>query len=239
MELKICWMYHDIMDLYGDTGNIQTLKIRTQQRGIHCVVDTCGIGEDKDLREYDLLFIGGGADLEQAKIYEDLLARKANIQAAMDEQTFILLICGGYQLFGQYYLDANNHKTLGLGFFDYYTEASMDGTRCIGNIVVEFEGEQVVGFENHGGRTRNVSTPFGKVIAGHGNEMHSAYEGFYNGQVLGTYLHGPLLPKNPYVADLIITKALAKRYGEIQLCALDDTLEHKAKQVMIDRIIKK
>ncbi|MGL5540639.1 MAG: type 1 glutamine amidotransferase [Erysipelotrichaceae bacterium] len=238
MELNICWMYHDIMDLYGDAGNIQTLKIRAQQRGIDVIVDTCGIGEDKDLSAYDVLFIGGGADNEQAKLYEDLLARKANIQKAMEERVFVLLICGGYQLFGQYYLDATGHKTLGLGFFEYYTEASLDGTRCIGNVAVEFEGHKIVGFENHGGQTRNVATPFAKVLAGHGNTYQDRYEGFYNGQVLGTYLHGPLLPKNPEIADLVISKGLAHRYGEVVLQPLDDRLEQRAKQVMLERILK-
>lgn len=238
MDLKICWLYHDLMDLYGDRGNIQTIKKRCEKRNIDVVIDTCGIGEERDLTSYDLLFIGGGADNEQTLMYEDLLSRKEQIKQAIEEKTFVLLICGGYQLFGQYYLDVNNHKTLGLGLYDYYTEASMDGTRCIGNVVVEFEGIKVVGFENHGGRTRNVDTPFGKVLAGHGNEMHSGLEGFYNGQVLGTYLHGPLLPKNPEIADLVIKKALCKRYKEVELVALDDSLEQKAKQVMIERTLK-
>lgn len=238
MNLKICWLYHDVMDLYGDRGNIQTLKKRCDRRKIDVTIDTCGIGEEIDLTGYDLLFMGGGADNEQTLLYEDLLSRKEQIKQAMDEQTFILLICGGYQLFGQYYLDANNHKTMGLGLFDYYTEASMDGTRCIGNVIVEFEGINVVGFENHGGRTRNVATPFGKVIVGHGNEMHSGFEGFYNGTVLGTYLHGPLLPKNPEIADMVITQALRKRYKEVVLEVLDDTLEQKAKQTMMDRLRK-
>ena len=105
MKLNICWMYHDLMDLYGDKGNIQVLKTRCLERGIECNVDFCDIGEIRDLSEYDLLFIGGGADKEQAILIDDLLSRKENIQKAMDSNTFILLICGGYQMFGQYYLN--------------------------------------------------------------------------------------------------------------------------------------
>ena len=242
MKMKICWMYHDLMDLYGDKGNIQVLKTRCLDRGIECVVDTCSLGENKDLSDFDLLFIGGGADKEQAMLVDDLLSRKENIKKAMDENTFVLLICGGYQMFGQYYIDGDGNKIEGLRFFDYYTESSSREDRCIGNILVEAvidnKTYKVLGFENHGGQTKNVSSPLGKVIVGSGNSYHCGTEGFYNGKVLGTYMHGPLLPKNPEIADLIITKALSKRHENVCLEALDDTLENKAKQVMIDRIMK-
>ncbi len=240
MNLKICWLYHDLMDLYGDKGNIQVLKTRAEKRGIEVVVDTCSLHEEKDLSGYDLLFIGGGADREQKLLVDDLLKRKEALRKAMDGNTFILLICGGYQLFGKYYLDADGEKIEGLGFFDYYTEAASRSERCIGNIAIEAEldGEKivVVGFENHGGKTMHVQTPFGKVLKGHGNEHQSAYEGFYNGHVLGTYMHGPLLPKNPQVADFILRKALAKRYGEVKLEVLNDMLEMKAREVILKRL---
>ena len=242
MNLKICWMYHDLMDLYGDKGNIQVLKIRCQKRHIDCIVDTCSLGEEKDLCDYDLLFIGGGADKEQSLLVSDLLSRKANIQKAMDEGTFVLLICGGYQLFGQYYLDGDGSRIEGLGFFDYYTESASRDIRCIGNIAIEVDVEkekfQAVGFENHGGQTKNVLTPLGRVLSGQGNSFDCGFEGFYNGQVLGTYMHGPLLPKNPQIADLILRKALKKRYGEVMLEKLDDALEDKAREVMLGRILK-
>lgn len=242
MRLKICWMYHDLMDLYGDKGNIQVLKYRCLERGIECVVDTCSIGEYKDLSEYDLIFIGGGADKEQAMLVDDLLSRKENIQKAMDENTFVLLICGGYQMFGQYYIDGDGNKISGLNFFDYVTESASRVDRCIGNIVVEANLDEkvmkIVGFENHGGQTKDVSTPLGKVLVGHGNSFHNGYEGFYNGKVLGTYMHGPLLPKNVDLADFIIHKALSKRYENVILKDLDDTLENKARQVMVERIMK-
>lgn len=240
MKLKICWMYHDLMNLYGDKGNIQVLKMRCAARGIECIVDTCSLDEEKDLSDYDLLFIGGGADKEQGLIVNDLLKRKDNIQKAMQENTFILLICGGYQLFGQYYIDGDGKKIEGLKFFDYYTETASRESRCIGNIALEVDLDEdkflAVGFENHGGQTRNVSSPLGKVLQGQGNTFNNGYEGFYNGQVLATYMHGPLLPKNPKIADFVIRKALKKHYAEVELKPLDDTLEDKARKIMLERM---
>lgn len=240
MKLKICWMYHDLMDLYGDKGNIQVLKTRCEKRGIEVVVDTCSLNEEKKLADYDLLFIGGGADREQGLLVNDLLKRRDELQQAMDTGTFILLICGGYQLFGQYYLDGDGKQIEGLKFFDYYTEAASRNDRCIGNIAVEAEldGKKIiaVGFENHGGQTKGVDKPFARVLKGHGNTYQSQFEGFYNGQVLGTYMHGPLLPKNPEIADFILCKALSKRYEDVKLELLNDMLEHKAKEVMLKRL---
>lgn len=240
MNVKILWMYHDLMDLYGDKGNAEVLRRRLEKRGIEVTVDTCTIGEDKNIDDYDLFFLGGGADKEQNLIFQDLLNRKASIQKAMDNNTAFLLICGGYQLFGQYYKDQDGNVVEGLKFFDYYTIAGDRDSRCIGNIAIEttIDGKtcKVVGFENHGGQTKNVKTPFGKVLSGHGNENKSTYEGFMNEQVLATYMHGPLLPKNPDIADAIIKRALKKRYGEVTLEPLDDTIEYKAQQVMLQRL---
>lgn len=237
--LKICWMYHDMMDLYGDQGNIQVLKYRCLMREIEVIVDSCTLNENKDLSSYDLIFIGGGADQEQKLLIKDLLQRKENIAQALANQTFFLLICGGYQLFGQYYIDGDGQKIEGLNFFDYVSETSSRSERCIGNIVVEadLDGKKtiIVGFENHGGQTKGVNTPLGKVIKGHGNTFKNEFEGFFNGQVLGTYMHGPLLPKNPEVADFIIKKALGKRYEDVSLKELDDELEQKAKSILLKR----
>ena len=233
-------MYHDLMDLYGDKGNAEVLRRRAEKRGIEVQLDTCTIGEEKNIDEYDLFFLGGGADKEQNLIFADLLQRKQSIQTAMDHKTAFLLICGGYQLFGQYYKDQDGNVIEGLKFFDYYTVAGNRDERCIGNIAVEttMDGKtfKAVGFENHGGQTKNVSTPFAKVLSGHGNEMHSGYEGFMNEQVLATYMHGPLLPKNPDIADAILKRALKKRYGEVALEPLDDTIEYQAQNVMLERL---
>lgn len=245
MQLKVCWMYHDIMDLYGDKGNIMVLQKRCLDRGIAITVETCTIGQEMDLTQFDLLFLGGGADREQALLIEDLLARRENIQKAMEQNTFILLICGGYQLFGQYYIAADGTRIEGLKFFDYYTEAGNNYERCIGNIAIEcdLDGHKItaVGFENHGGQTRNVSLPLGSVLSGFGNNVEDHQEGFYNGGVLATYMHGPLLPKNPEIADFIIYKSLTKRYPNLtldSLVSLDDTFEKLAKQRMLERLRK-
>ena len=235
-------MYHDIMDLYGDKGNMMVLKKRCEDRGIEFNLDTCGIQEEKDLSTYDLIFLGGGADKEQISLIPDLLSRKDNLQKAMDENTFILLICGGYQLCGQYYIAADGSKINGLGFYPYFTDTGEQGKRCIGNIVIDAKLDdletKIIGFENHGGQTRNVNSPLGKVSRGCGNSFNAGYEGYYDGKILGTYLHGPLLPKNPEVADFVITKALQKRnrsFSYSDLDPIDNPFETKAREVLLQR----
>lgn len=231
------------MDLYGDKGNMMVLSKRCEKRGIECEIVTLEIGQEMDLTAFDLLFLGGGADREQVLLMEDLLMRKQQIADAMNQGTFIVLICGGYQLFGQYYIAADGTKIEGLNFFDYYTEAGSNYQRCIGNIAISAKLDDmtttIVGFENHGGQTRNVKTPFGKVLSGYGNNQQDHMEGFYNGQVLGTYMHGPLFPKNPEVVDFVIYKCLKKQDSTFQyknLTTLDDSLEQKAREVILKRL---
>ena len=240
MELKILWMYHDLMDLYGDKGNIETLRYRANKRGINVVVDTCTLQEKRNIEDYDIFFLGGGADKEQTLIYKDLLARKESILKAKESGTAFLLICGGYQLFGQYYLDQDGQKIDGLGIYDYYTESSDRDHRCIGNIVVKTNIHDkkvtVVGFENHGGQTKAVSNPFGKVLVGHGNTYKGKYEGYMDAQTIATYMHGPLLPKNPAIADEVILRGLNRRYVVEHLEALQDTLENAAHDAMLKRL---
>lgn len=240
MELKILWMYHDLMDLYGDKGNIETLRYRASKRGINVVVDTCTLQEKRNIEDYDIFFLGGGADKEQTLIYKDLLARKESILKAKESGTAFLLICGGYQLFGQYYLDQDGKKIDGLSIYDYYTESSDRDHRCIGNIVVEVNIHDkkvtVVGFENHGGQTKAVSNPFGKVLVGHGNTYKGEYEGYMDAQTIATYMHGPLLPKNPAIADEVILRGLNRRYAVDQLEQLQDTLENAAHDAMLKRL---
>ena len=241
MELKILHLYHDIMDLYGDKGNMMTIKYRCEQRGIKLVYDTCTLGQEKDYSSYDLVFMGGGADKEQLILSKDLLSRKSSLANAIEKGTFFLLICGGYQLFGQYYVNADGHKIEGLGFFDYVTEKSKSNNRCIGNIYldVEIDGERfdVLGFENHGGQTYgNDESYFGKVIFGNGNYYGAKSEGFYKDNVLGTYIHGPLLPKNPALSDFIIRKSLLKNHGKVNLEKLDDTIEVNAKVELLENL---
>lgn len=240
MKLNILWLYSDLMDLYGDKGNIQVLKTRCAKRGIACVVDTCTIGEEKVMKEYDLIFMGGGADHEQSLLYKDLIGRKDAFLEAVESGTTLLLICGGYQLFGQYYKDGDGNRIDGLGLFDYVTESGDKAHRCIGNIAVEMtiDGKtfQAVGFENHGGQTRHVTTPLAKVLKGHGNEYSGAFEGFVCPYAIGTYMHGSLLPKNPQIADIVIHRALKRHYGDVELAPLDDELEKRAREAMLKRM---
>lgn len=242
MKLKLAWLYHDFMDLYGDKGNVMTLQKRCEDRGIDFEVTTIGIGQEADLSQYDLCFLGGGADKEQISLIPDLLSRKENIQKALDAKTFFLLICGGYQLFGQYYIAADGQKIRGLQLASYFTDTDENAQRCIGNCIIEanLDGEtmKLVGFENHGGQTRNVVHPLGKVLHGYGNDFTSKAEGYYDGRFLGTYLHGPLLPKNPQLADFIIAKALKKRNPQFtvkDLTPLTNPFDQNARNVLFNR----
>ena len=169
--MRVCWMYHDIMDLYGDKGNMLVLSKRARSR--HPVWWITGSEKEKICRLTICCFFGGGADKEQLSLIPDLLSRKENIAKAIDEKTFVLLICGGYQMFGKYYVAADGSKIECLGFYDYRTETGAEGSRCIGNIVIEAQLDDIhtkmVGFENHGGQTVGVDHPLGKVLYGCGN----------------------------------------------------------------------
>ena len=244
--VKILHMYADMLDLYGDSGNMEVIGYRCRMRGIDCQVDTYSIdSEMPDFASYDLIYIGGGADLEQQHISADLLKCREGIKKAYESGTFLFLICGGYQLMGKYYRDADGNDIPGLGLFDYFTVAP-DGRklRCIGNIVIRttFTGETVdmVGFENHGGQTQGVKTPLGEVLCGNGNCSKSKYEGYYEKNVIATYSHGPCLSKNPEIADYMISYCVNRGSDEkTELKKLDDTLEKQCRQVMLDRLLSK
>ena len=194
-EIKILYLYPDILDLYGDIGNIKVLKYRLEQRGIKAIVDNYSINDEKpDFKSYDIIFAGGGADNEQQILSEDLVKYKEDIKMAKDAGVFFLLICGAYQLFGKYYKGVEGNIIPGLEIFDYYTEANSDRKqRCIGNIVIEAKlGDKqtkVIGFENHGGQTNDIENPFGKVLYGNGNKFGDKDEGFMQANVIATYLH--------------------------------------------------
>lgn len=198
-----------------------------------------------DFASYDLIYIGGGADLEQQHISADLLKCREGIKKAYESGTFLFLICGGYQLMGKYYRDADGNDIPGLGLFDYFTVApDSRKLRCIGNIVIRttFTGETVdmVGFENHGGQTQGVKTPLGEVLCGNGNCSKSKYEGYYEKNVIATYSHGPCLSKNPEIADYMISYCVNRGSDEkTELKKLDDTLEKQCRQVMLDRLLSK
>lgn len=185
----------------------------------------------------------GGADNEQSILSQDLIKYKENIKEAINNGVFFLLICGAYQLFGKYYKGVEGNIIPGLEVFDYYTEASSNRKkRCIGNIVIEasLAGNQtkIIGFENHGGQTYNISNPFGKVLFGNGNKFSDEFEGFFIENVIATYLHGPLLSKNPELTDYIIKYCLDRKYNEnISLEPLDDNFENLCRKQLLDRFL--
>ena len=243
-ELKILYLYPDILELYGDYGNIQVLKYRLEKRGIGAIIEQYSIGDNfPDFNGYDLVFAGGGADQEQEILADDFIKYKDNIKEAINNGVFFLLICGAYQLFGKYYKSADGDIVPGLEVFDYYTEAINDRKkRCIGNIVIEAnlngKSTKVIGFENHGGQTFDISTPFGKVLFGNGNKFGDTEEGYFQNNVIATYLHGPLLSKNPELADYIIKYCLDRKYNEdIILESLDDSFEVLCRNQLLDRFL--
>ncbi|MGN1331043.1 MAG: type 1 glutamine amidotransferase [Clostridia bacterium] len=244
-EINILYLYPDILDLYGDIGNIKVLQYRIEKRGFSCKVDTYSIGDTApDFSSYDIVFSGGGADNEQKILSDDLIKYKDDIKKAVSEGVFFLLICGSYQLFGKYYKGVEGNIIPGLEVFDYYTEAISDRKkRCIGNIIIEalIDGEEtkVIGFENHGGQTYDTNGNFGNVLFGNGNKFGDLTEGFMTNNVIATYLHGPLLSKNPKIADYIIKYALERKYDEqIDLEELDDTFEEKCREQLIKRFLE-
>ena len=243
-ELKILYLYPDILELYGDFGNIQVLRYRLEKRGIKATIDSYSIGDiSPNFNEYDIVFAGGGADQEQSILAEDLLKYKENIKESINSGVFFLLICGAYQLFGKYYKDVDGNTIPGLEVFNYYTEAINDRKkRCIGNTVinVNLNGKEtkIIGFENHGGQTFNVDTPFGDVLFGYGNKFGDLKEGFFLKNVIATYLHGPLLAKNPELADYIIKYCLERKYhNDAILESLDDDFEIKCREQLLKRFL--
>jgi CobQ-like glutamine amidotransferase family enzyme len=233
MDLRICHLYPDLLNLYGDRGNVATLVRRAQWRGIAVRVTDARLGEAVDPGAADLFFIGGGEDRQQRLAAPDLRAVKGPaLREATAAGAVVLAVCGGYQLLGHAYRPADGPVLDGLGLLDLETVHPGPGApRLVGNIVVrDPAGGLLVGFENHGGRTRlgPGASPLGTVIAGFGNNGEDGTEGAVAGTVYGTYLHGPLLPKNAWFADRLIAQALRRRWGEVTLAALPDAEEDRA-----------
>ncbi len=236
MRLTIGHLYPDLLNLYGDRGNIQCFRKRLEWRGIEAEVLPFLSGERIDFSKLDLVLLGGGSDREQELVCQYLKEIKTDFKEYVEDGGVVLAVCGGYQLLGSYY---KTEKKLieGLEILDIYTE--WEPERLIRNIVLNsplFE-TPVVGFENHGGRTYiGKHAPFGKVFFGLGNTGKSGYEGVVYKNVIATYLHGPLLPKNPHVCDYLLERALQRKYGkEATLTPLSDPLEHKANRYIVDR----
>ena len=228
----MCALYPDLMNIYADRGNLLMLERRCVWRGIGFQVSPAGLGDDVDPDEHDLFYLGGGQDRDQRLCALDLVSTKRDaLHRAAARGAIVLGVCGGYQLLGhRYQLDAEDVP--GLGLVDVETIRSPDGSRLIGNVAIEVrldDGEPsrvLAGFENHGGRTRLGADeqPLGRVLKGHGNDGASGVEGVRRGSVIGTYLHGPLLPKNAWFADWLIRHAT----GLDELAPLDDAFEDAA-----------
>lgn len=244
MELNICHLYPEVLNLYGDRGNIRCLFRRLSWRGIDCHVDELKIGEKKDLTAYDLFFIGGGQDFEQEVLLSDLNSGKgAEIKAAVEDGKTFLCICGGYQMMGHYYQTHDGVKCEFLGAVDFHTVGS--DTRMIENYAFcldeESGGSTVVGFENHSGKTYlgDGVRPLGTILKGCGNNGEDGTEGVRYRNVFGTYSHGPVLPKNPEFADFLLKTALQRRYGkEIVLDPLSDGFENLAHDSVLKKVLE-
>lgn len=239
MELRVAHLYPDVMNIYGDRGNVIALKYRCEARGIGFALAEVSVGDAFDPAEFDLILIGGGQDREQRRIADDLVAKGPAIRDAVEDGLPVLAVCGGFQLFGNRYVDHEGGIIPGIGVFDLETRhPGPVADRCIGDVVMETPLGEVVGFENHGGRTYLGPglEPFGKVRRGFGNNAEDGGEGARYKNAIGTYLHGSLLPKNPSIADELILKGLRRRYGdEVELPALDDAAEEAAQRVVATR----
>jgi CobQ-like glutamine amidotransferase family enzyme len=237
MELNICHLYPDLLNVYGDLGNILILKYRAEKRGIKVNIFNVSLGDSFDNEKYDIAFFGGGQDYEQSIVSKDLIdIKKQAITDYIENSKVFLCICGGYQLLGKYYTTPEGEKLNGLGLLNIYTEGG--DKRFIGNTVIYNEefNETYVGFENHSGRTYIEDLkPLGKVIKGYGNNGEDGYEGCMYKNTYCTYFHGSLLSKNPEFADRLLLKALENKFGKVELQPLDDTFELKAKELIITR----
>jgi lipid II isoglutaminyl synthase (glutamine-hydrolysing) len=235
-DLRVCHLYPEHLNIYADRGNIAVLRARCEWRGIGFSGVGCGPGDP--LPDADLYYVGGGQDRDQLLIEDDLVGRADGLRSAIDDGAWMLAVCGGYQMLGHYYRGHQGDEMRGTGLVDLVTEAGP--TRMIGNISIDCElrpGQPmtVVGFENHAGRTRlgEGVRPLGRVLHGHGNNGRDGGEGVHAGRIVGTYIHGPLLPKNPALADVLIAEALGRRHGSVELEPLDDRLEGMAHDVAL------
>jgi CobQ-like glutamine amidotransferase family enzyme len=236
MKIRVGHLYPDYLNIYADRGNIAVLTARAAARGHELAVEPVSLGDA--VPEADLFYIGGGQDREQQLVTPDLAAKASALRAAVDDGAALLAVCGGYQLLGRFYRDRDGTELPGIGLLALHTMAGE--RRLIGDVLLDcaWAGQTLAGFENHAGRTYLDAgvEPLGRVIAGYGNDGESGFEGARAGRVYGTYLHGPLLPRNPWFADRLLEEALAHLTGEEHtLASLPDELEAQAHAVSSER----
>ncbi len=236
--LTIVHLFPELLNLYGDGGNVIALTRRLQWRGLPVEVREVGMGDAMDFSQADIVFIGGGADREQMIVKDAMVARKRELSAYVADGGVLLAVCGGYQFLGHSYA-MDDVVVEGLGVIDMETVRG-EG-RLIGNAVIQSDicDAPIVGFENHGGRTTlgPDAKPLGRVLGKtFGNNGEDGFEGVHQGNLIGTYLHGPLLPKNPQVADYLIARAFDRRGDALELVPLDDAVELEANRVMTKRL---
>ncbi len=240
-KIVVGHLYPDYLNIYADRGNIAVLERRAAWRGIGFDYRTIGLGEEANPDEHDLYYVGGGQDREQALVAPDLATKGESLREAVAGGAAFLAVCGGYQLLGRFYRGRSGAELPGIGLLPQHTVAGE--RRMIGDVLLECELEPghrrtLAGFENHAGRTYldEGAEPLGRVVAGFGNNGEDGVEGSRFGSALGTYLHGPLLPRNPWLADWLIGKALARRLGEPpDLEPLPDDFESSAQRVSAER----
>lgn len=236
-QLRIAHLYPKMLNIYGDYGNVLTLRRRCEWRDISVIIDEIEIGDS--MSEHDIYFMGGGQDIQQIAVSKELQLNKEFFKEEQSRNAVFLAICGGYQLLGHYYQPVDSDRLEGIGLLDVYTVAGY--TRFIGNVTAEVDylpRKTLVGFENHSGLTylNGETKPISKIIVGKGNNGKDGTEGARYKNVFGTYLHGSFLPKNPHFADYLIKLALQKRYGvEMELESLEDTLEYYAHASVVEK----
>lgn len=239
MKITIAHLYPDLLNLYGDKGNIACLEQRLKWRGIEVETVEVMADDEPDFSKYDVVLLGGGSDKEQVTVCEKLRKYRFPFRDYVEKDGVLLALCGGYEILGKYFTNSEG-KMEGLDLIDTYTELGEE--RMFANVVLESDIVKmpVVGFANHSGRTFiGDNKSLGKVVTGYGNEGANGFEGVVYKHVIGTYLYGPLLPKNPEITDWLLQRALERKYGTVELVPLDDSVEKAGNDYICKRFVVK